>query len=47
MLFRSCAIELIRREGKVDDIVNLYGTETDLVEKVHFLKKIKNHPPAP
>ena len=42
-----CAIELIRREGKVDDIVNLYETDTDLVEKVHFLKKIKNHPPAP
>lgn len=42
-----CAIEQIRKDGKVDDIVDLYETETDLVEKVHFLKRIKNHPPAP
>lgn len=42
-----CAIKHIREEGNVDDIVNLYQTNADLVEKVQFLKRIKNHPPAP
>lgn len=41
------AIEQIRRDGKVDDLVSLLNLDNRIAEKVNFLKKIKNHPPVP
>lgn len=40
-------IEQIRKEGKVDDLVSLLNWDNQIVRKVNFLKKAKNHPPAP